>query len=120
MFKELDKRNVSEVESSILESWGGINEITDCKAKTAEDRYVFVLEKFGHFTKLGKIKCTGERMDGENQRELSSGDFRESFEDRGHELADYAVGTCIIDIHKDSCEKNNVSIVEFEFFLFHY
>ena len=26
-FKELDKRNVSEVESSILESWGGINKI---------------------------------------------------------------------------------------------
>jgi hypothetical protein len=27
-FKELDKRNVSEVEGSILVSWGGINEIT--------------------------------------------------------------------------------------------
>ena len=28
-FKELDKRQVSEVENSILESWGGINKITD-------------------------------------------------------------------------------------------
>ena len=34
-FKELDKRNVSEVENSILESWGGINEIT---AKQIENR----------------------------------------------------------------------------------
>jgi len=34
-FKELDKRNVSEVENSILESWGGINNIT---AKQIENR----------------------------------------------------------------------------------
>ena len=34
-FKELDKRNVSEVENSILESWGGINNIT---AKQVENR----------------------------------------------------------------------------------
>ena len=27
-FKELDKRKVSEVEKSILDSWGSINEIT--------------------------------------------------------------------------------------------
>ena len=34
-FKELDKRNVAEVEKSILESWGGINSIT---SKQIENR----------------------------------------------------------------------------------
>ena len=42
-FKELDKRKVSEVEKSILESWGSINEITykqiNCKNK--DNNFVF-------------------------------------------------------------------------------
>ncbi len=98
----------------------GIDEVTCCKAKTAEDRYVFVLEKLGYFTELGKINRAGKRVNGENKRELGSGDLRESFKNRGHKLADYAVRTCVINVHNDSCKKNNVSIVEFKFFLFHH
>jgi len=41
-FKELDKRNVSEVEKSILESWGGINKITSRQIENRKDSENFV------------------------------------------------------------------------------
>ena len=41
-FKELDKRNVSEVENSILESWGGINKITQRQVENRKDSDNFV------------------------------------------------------------------------------
>ena len=41
-FKELDKRNVSEVEKSILESWGGINKITERQIENRKDSDNFV------------------------------------------------------------------------------
>ena len=41
-FKELDKRNVSEVENSILESWGGINNITSKQIEKRKDSENFV------------------------------------------------------------------------------
>ena len=41
-FKELDKRNVSEVENSILESFGGINEITYKQIENRKDSDNFV------------------------------------------------------------------------------
>ena len=41
-FKELDKRNVSEVENSILESWGGINNITSKQIENRKDSENFV------------------------------------------------------------------------------
>ena len=41
-FKELDKRNVSEVENSILESWGGINKITAKQIEKRKDSENFV------------------------------------------------------------------------------
>ena len=41
-FKELDKRNVSEVENSILESWGGINSITSKQVENRKDNENFV------------------------------------------------------------------------------
>ena len=41
-FKELDKRNVSEVENSILESWGGINKITSRQIENRKDSENFV------------------------------------------------------------------------------
>ena len=42
-FKELDKRKVSEVENSILESWGGINNITSKQVENRKnsDNFVF-------------------------------------------------------------------------------
>lgn len=41
-FKELDKRNVSEVEADILASWGGINEITKRQNELRKDCKDFV------------------------------------------------------------------------------
>ena len=41
-FKELDKRKVSEVENSILESWGGINKITDAQTNKRKKDKNFV------------------------------------------------------------------------------
>ena len=41
-FKELDKRNVSEVEADILASWGGINEITKRQIELRKDAKDFV------------------------------------------------------------------------------
>ena len=41
-FKELDKRNVSEVENSILESWSGINKITSRQIENRNDSENFV------------------------------------------------------------------------------
>ena len=41
-FKELDKRNVSEVEKSILESWGGINKITSRQIENRKNSENFV------------------------------------------------------------------------------
>ena len=41
-FKELDKRNVSEYENSILESWGGINKITAKQIELRKDSENFV------------------------------------------------------------------------------
>ena len=41
-FKELDKRSVSEVEQSILESWGGINKITDKQTDNRKKNENFV------------------------------------------------------------------------------
>ena len=41
-FKELDKRSVSEVEKSILESWGGINKITEKQIENRKDSENFV------------------------------------------------------------------------------
>ena len=41
-FKELDKRNVAEVENSILESWGGINNITTKQVEKRKDSENFV------------------------------------------------------------------------------
>ena len=41
-FKELDKRNVSEVENSILESWGGINNITSKQVENRKNSENFV------------------------------------------------------------------------------
>ena len=41
-FKELDKKNVSEVENSILESWGGINKITSKQVENRKNSENFV------------------------------------------------------------------------------
>ena len=41
-FKELDKREVSEVEKSIDESWGGVNKITERQIKNRKDSEDFV------------------------------------------------------------------------------
>ena len=41
-FKELDKRSVSKVENSILESWGGINNITSKQIENRKDSENFV------------------------------------------------------------------------------
>ena len=41
-FKELDKRPVSEVEASILESWGSINVMHDAQVKLRENKKTFV------------------------------------------------------------------------------
>ncbi len=41
-FKELDKRKVSEVENSVLESWGGINKITDAQTNKRKKNKNFV------------------------------------------------------------------------------
>ena len=41
-FKELDKRNVAEVENSILESWGGINKITERQIENRNNSENFV------------------------------------------------------------------------------
>ena len=41
-FKELDKRNASEVEKTILESWGGINNITSKQIENRKDSENFV------------------------------------------------------------------------------
>ena len=59
-------------------------------------------------------------MDGENERELSTADFRVRSKNRGHKLAYYAVRTGIVNIHNNGCEKDNISVMESEFFLFHF
>ena len=41
-FKELDKRSVEEVEQSVLESWGGINNITQKQIENRKDSDNFV------------------------------------------------------------------------------
>ena len=41
-FKELDKREVSEVEKSIDESWGGVNKITERQIENRKDSEDFV------------------------------------------------------------------------------
>ena len=41
-FKELDKRSVSEVEKSVVESWGGINKITAAQVENRKDSENFV------------------------------------------------------------------------------
>lgn len=41
-FKELDKRNVDEVEESILESWGSVNEMYNKQVELRKNDETFV------------------------------------------------------------------------------
>ena len=58
-------------------------------------------------------------MNGENERELYTADFRILSKNRGHKLAYYAVRASKVNVHNNGCEKDNISVMEFEFFLFH-
>lgn len=58
-------------------------------------------------------------MNGENKGELCPADFRILSKNRGHKLAYYAVRASIVNVHNNGCEKDDVSVMEFEFFLFH-
>ena len=59
-------------------------------------------------------------MNGENERELCTADFRILSKNRGHKLAYYAVRASKVNVHNNGCEKDDVSVMESEFFLFHF